>query len=78
MFNLDASVFRDLRITEHSQLQFRAEAFGLTNTPSFGNPGATVSSASFVNGAITNYNGYTIISSASGERQVRFALKLSF
>ncbi|MFL6465452.1 MAG: hypothetical protein ACJ73N_13700, partial [Bryobacteraceae bacterium] len=60
------------------KLQFRAEAFGATNTPQFANPSATVSNAVFSSGTITGYNGYDIISSASGERQVRFALKLSF
>jgi hypothetical protein len=77
-FNLDASVFRDFRITEKIKLQFRTEAYGLTNTPQFANPSATVSNATFSNGAITNFNGYDIISSSSGERQIRFALKLIF
>jgi hypothetical protein len=40
--------------------------------------GISVSNATFVNGAATNLNGYAIVSSATGERQVRFALKLSF
>jgi len=78
LFNLDASVFRDFTVTERIKLQFRAEAFGATNTPQFANPSATVSNAVVSSGTITGYNGYDIISSASGERQVRFALKLSF
>jgi hypothetical protein len=45
LFNLDGSVFRTFRITERFGLQFRAEMFGITNTPQFANPGATVSSA---------------------------------
>ena len=43
VFNLDGSVFRDFRMTERFGLQFRAEMFGVTNTPQFNNPGATVS-----------------------------------
>lgn len=78
LFNLDASLVRDFTIKERLTLEFRAEAYGLTNTPQFGNPGANVSSATFVGGEITSYNGYDTISSASGQRQVRFALKLSF
>jgi hypothetical protein len=79
VFNLDGSIFRTFRITERFQLQFRAEAFGLTNTPQFGNPGATVSSATRnADGSIKALNGYTEITSASGERQLRFALKLTF
>lgn len=78
---------RDFTLTERFKLQFRAEAYGLTNTPNFGNPGATVSNAKFANGAVTSYGGYDIISStiqpitgyAGGpDRQIRFALKLSF
>jgi hypothetical protein len=77
-FNIDASVFRDFRIREGWKLQFRTEAYGLTNSPVFANPGATVSNATFSNGAITNFNGYDIISSSTGDRQIRFALKLMF
>jgi len=42
-FNLDMSVFRTFKLTERFSLQCRAEAFGLTNTPHFSNPGAGVS-----------------------------------
>ena len=78
LFNLDASLYRNFPLGEHLKLQFRTEAYGLTNTPQFANPAATVSNAAFHNGAITNYNGYDIVSSSAGERQIRFALKLSF
>ena len=78
LFILNASLVRDFDITERLKLEFRTEAYGLTNTPSFSNPGATVSNASFTGGQITSYGGYDIISSATGQRQVRFALKLSF
>jgi len=78
LFDLDGGLFRTFPIKERFNLQFRAEAFGLTNTPSFGNPATTVSNATFVNGAATNLNGYDIITSSTGDRQFRFALKLSF
>jgi hypothetical protein len=78
LFNLDMSLFRSFAIRERLQLQFRAESFGLTNTPAFGNPGTTVSNATFVNGAATNLNGYDTITSSSGDRQIRLALKLTF
>jgi len=78
LFNLDGSVFRTFRLRENIHLQFRAESFGLTNTPQFSNPGANVSSATFSNGSIKALNGFTVISSSTGERQLRFALKLLF
>ena len=79
LFNLDASLFRNFRLTERFTLQFRSEAFGVTNTPQFGQPGATASTPTRnVDNSIRALNGYTEITSASGERQFRFALKLMF
>jgi hypothetical protein len=78
LFNMDASIFRTFAIRERIKMQFRAEAFGATNTPSFGGPSATVSNATFVNGIATSLNGYDTITSASGERQIRFALTVTF
>jgi hypothetical protein len=79
VFNLDASVFRSFKLRERMDLQFRAEAFGATNTPQFSNPGANVSSATFnADGSVKALNGYSVIGSSVGERQMRFALKLAF
>jgi len=79
VFNVNASLFRDFRVKERFHLQFRAEAFNVTNTPQFGNPGATVSSATFnADGSVKSLNGYTQITSAGNERQLRFALRFSF
>ncbi|MCC7237874.1 MAG: TonB-dependent receptor [Bryobacterales bacterium] len=78
--NMDASIFRDFPLTERFKLQFRAEAFNVSNTPAFNNPGATASSATRnAAGEITNLGGYTEITGAAAtERQFRFALKLMF
>ncbi|MEP7363124.1 MAG: TonB-dependent receptor [Acidobacteriota bacterium] len=78
--NLDASIFRDFGLTERFKLQFRAEAFNVSNTPAFNNPGATVTSATRnAAGEITALGGYTEITTAAAtERQFRFALKLMF
>ena len=79
MFNLDGSLFRDFKMTERFTLQFRAEVFGATNTPQFNLPGATASALTRnVDGSIRALNGYTEITGASGERQFRFAAKVTF
>ncbi len=80
LVNLDASLFRDFRLTERFLLQFRAEGFNASNTPAFNNPGATASSPTRnPDGSIRNLNGYTEITSAQAtERQFRFALSLKF
>ena len=66
-------------MTERFKLQVRAEMFGVTNTPQFGNPGATVSNMTLnADGSVRALGGYTEITGASGERQIRFAAKISF
>jgi hypothetical protein len=64
-FNTDLDVTREFRIRERFNLQFRAEAFNLANTPHFGG----VSSSSVTSGSFMQ------ITSASGERQLRFGLR---
>ncbi|WP_321475568.1 TonB-dependent receptor domain-containing protein [uncultured Paludibaculum sp.] len=79
IFNMDASIFRNFKMTERFGLQVRMEMFGVTNTPQFNNPGATVSSMTLTSdGAVRALNGYTEITGASGERQIRFAAKFTF
>ena len=78
-FNLDGGITRSFALTERFRLQFRGEAFGITNTPQFGNPGATVSNAiRNPDLSIRTLNGYGEILSASGERQFQLSLKFIF
>lgn len=80
LVNLDASVFRDFRLTEGWTMQFRAEAFNVTNTPAFMNPGADASAPTrAADGTITILNNFSSITQAfPTERQIRFALKFLF
>jgi hypothetical protein len=66
--SLDFSIFKQFRITEGSKLQFRAEAFNLTNTPSFNAPNTTVDTTA----------GGRVTSTFSAPRQIQFALKYNF
>jgi hypothetical protein len=66
--NFDFSLFRTFRITERVELQFRADAANLFNTPHFLDP----------NGDITSLNFLTITSAKNDERQFRFGLRLAF
>ena len=45
--NLDFSVIKNFPLAEDVRLQFRVEAFNLTNTPVFGLPNTTVGNPGF-------------------------------
>lgn len=77
--NWDFGLFRNFKFTERWQMQFRAEAFNLTNTPKFGDPGTNASSVQYnPDGSIRNLNGFAEITSASEERQFQLGLRLNF
>jgi hypothetical protein len=66
--NMDFSLFRTFRFTERFNLQFRADAANLFNTPHFNNPTGSRSSGNFL----------VITGAKNDERQFRFGLRLSF
>jgi TonB dependent receptor len=68
LFNLDAAVFRRLTLTERVAMEFRAEAFSVTNTPQFDQPNANVSDVNF--GLIKNTVG--------GNRTMELGAKITF
>jgi len=79
LFNLDTSLFRDFKLTERFKLQFRAEAFSVTNTPHFSNPGTSWSSGSTTFGVITStLNLAGQLPGSGGERWLWLAMKLVF
>jgi hypothetical protein len=70
LVNMDAGLFRNIRLSERFTLQFRAETFNLSNTAHFDNPSASLASpASF--GTITS-------ASRQDQRVFRFAFRLAF
>jgi outer membrane receptor protein involved in Fe transport len=78
--NLNLNASRTFPFTERVRLQFRAEAYNVSNTPHFSNPAATVSNASFnSDGTVRSLGGFmSITSAAADERQFRFAMRLQF
>ena len=65
----DEAISRQFQIREGQQLEFRAEAFNVTNSLRRGNPGTTLSNA----------NTFGVISSSvGGPRILQFALKYVF
>lgn len=65
--NWDLIAMRNIRFSERTNLQFRAEFFNLTNTPAFGNPTGNIQSSNVGK-----------ILSAGEPRDVQFGLKFSF
>ena len=90
--NVDFGLYRSFRISERLELQFRAEALNLTNTPHFLNPGGTnvdavtlestnVSDMSLnpADGTIRSLGGFMAVRGAQpDERNFRFGLRISF
>lgn len=66
--NVDFSLFKIFPITEGTKLEFRFEAFNLTNTPVLAIPDQNNSDASFAK----------VSSTANTARQLQFGLKLYF
>ena len=86
VINLDFSIYRTFRLAPGMTLQFRAEAFNLTNTPHFANPSANVSNLQLnADGSIRNLGGFSTITSTANtgrdgidERLFRLGLRLGF
>jgi hypothetical protein len=65
---LDFSLFKNFHIKESGNIQFRAEAFNVSNTPQFSWPGQQLGASGF--GVVTSV--------AGAPRQIQLALKASF
>jgi hypothetical protein len=74
--NIDFSLFKSFPIVKQTRLEFRAEAFNLTNTAQFGQPGNT---GGFQSTGPGNPNGFSAITSLrNNPRLLQFALKLYY
>ena len=69
-------MFKNFRITERFQTQFRAEFFNLFNQTNFANPNATVTGGGF--GAITSTLQNGVPDSPGNPRIIQFGLKVLF
>ena len=68
--NLDLSLFRDIRTSETARMEFRVEAFNLSNTPTFELSGATTAPLTVGDPAFGRLTGSQTVG-----RQVQFGLK---
>ena len=71
LFNLDASLFRRISITERWKAELRLESFNVTNTPKFNNPNGDITSPNF--GRVVGAQG-----APNGPREVQLGLKITF
>ena len=67
-YNVDTSIFKDFKLRESLDMQFRAEAFNVFNRPQFAIPNPDVD---------TSQAG-TITSTVHSARQLQFAFKFLF
>ncbi len=72
--NLDASVVKRIKANDRYALELRVDAFNVTNTPHFANPGRDFGTATFgqVTGTLGTGDG------ATGPRLVRFGARFTF
>ncbi len=73
LVDLDLSLFKTTKLTERTNLQFRAEFFNALNHANFGTPNPTVFS-----GAAFNPSAGLITTTTTTSRQIQFGLKLVF
>lgn len=74
--NTDFSLLKNTKLTEKTNLQFRAEFFDIFNHPNFGQPGSVASPNSTSFGVITNTRFPT--GDFGSARQIQLALKFIF
>ena len=83
-FNSDLGLFRQFRVNERVNIQFRAEAFNFTNTPKFNNPSSNISNLKLKKDGSYQSGVFEITSTAGtgregiDERLLRFGVRIAF
>jgi hypothetical protein len=75
LFSIDASVLRKFRFTERLNMEFRAEAYNLSNTPWLDKPNTTLGDAAF--GQVTTAQGTQSVK-VNMNRTFQGSLRLTF
>ena len=78
LFNFDASVSRNFRISERVNFQIRAEMFGLTNTPHYNNPGIDPTNTATFGVITSTLNAAGRGTGTGGERQTFVSGRVTF
>jgi hypothetical protein len=89
VFNWDIGLFRDFTFKERYHIQFRAEAFNLTNTPHWSNPDNYIGDANSIDqrtGRVTDPGAFMTLDNGVSdlaregidERQFRLGLRIQF
>jgi hypothetical protein len=75
LWNTDLNLSREFPFKERFRIQFRAEAFNLTNTAHFAGPSTSVTSSTFmqITSTISSSSAFAPI-----ERQIRFGLRMQW
>ena len=75
LFEIDTSIFRRFPIRERFNLEFRGEAFNVTNTPQYDRPDTVFTDAAF--GQVTTAHGTQSVQ-VNNSRALQFSLRLLF
>ena len=77
LFGVNASLQRKIRVGEGKEVQLKADALNLTNTPQFSNPQTNISNANFgyITGTISSGTG---VNGTGGGRAVTGGVKFTF
>lgn len=80
LMNVDLAVYKSFAPHEGHRLTFRAEAFGLTNSPHFSYPTASTASASFgrISGTYNPFNFVGASRNDAASRIIQLALRYTF